>query len=222
MNADQLIAHFRQFPIDYVTNNYRWDDDVVLGWFNEAEREACIRARLIFDSTTENVCSLDLAAGTATYQTHDAIIEIQRAFIVKEDGMQQLYKFDRDELDRTYPEWRTKAEPPTGFVQDDKTITLNRVPVQDGEARLEVYRLPLSDMTGSSSVPEIAPIHHVEMVNWVCYRALSSEDFEELEGMQQRGEKYLRKFEAYFGRKPNADLRRRQRTNVPHSNKCHW
>ena len=215
MTGANLVDMFRQMPIDYAGNNYRWDDYLVLAWFNEAEREAAIRARLLFDATTESVCSVTVASGTATAAISDKILEIDRALL---DG-KQLAKISRTELDRVDPDWRTAAGTPTCLIHENLSIVVNRAVEADTDIALEVYRLPLVDFTLATS-PEIAPAHHNELLGWVCYRALTSEDFEELEGMQQRGEKHLAKFERYFGRKPNAGLRKRWRSDLPHRNKC--
>lgn len=221
MNGASLVELFRTHPIDY-TDPYMWEDTDVLAWINEAEREAAIRARLIFDRTTSAYCAISVTAGTARYAVNAKVFDISRAFFTDANSTRTtLEPRDRTELDRVFSDWRTTTEKPGGYVFDDTSITLDRLPDTAGTIALEVYRLPAADVTFSTS-PEIAAIHHGELVNWACYKALSTGDFEQIEETQQRANKYLALFEQYFGRKPSADLRRRQRANTPHVNKAWW
>jgi len=214
----QLLALFHLNPVD-MTEPYRWEDEQVYSWLSEGQREACIRSRLIYDTATTAVCRVSVTAGTASYATSALIIQIGAVFLVDGDGVRTaLNQYDRIELNRIFPEWRTTEDTPTGFVHEGNTLVLNRIPTADATLYIEAYRLPLVDI-GMSAQPETPAIHHDELVNWAIYRAHLIEDDDE-EQPSGRWRKYLERFEAYFGRKPDADLRRKQLANVQHCNKC--
>ena len=218
MNGSALLAEFRDLSQDTV-EPYLWDDAFVLGKLNEAEREAADRARLLFDETTEAIVDIAVTAGTATYATSPLIIDIVRAFWVVDGESSPLHLYDRHELDRLRYDWRTERDTPTGLVWDGARVTLNRVPAVDGTIHLEVHRLPAASFTTSTS-PEIPSVHHQELVSWALFRAFSVPD---ADGANPAlADKYLVRFERYFGRKRGANLRRSQRANKPHVNKAWW
>lgn len=216
----QLISLFHQNPVD-MTAPYRWSDTQIYGWLSEGQREACIRARLIKDVSTESVCVVSVSAGTETYQASELIIRVDSAFLVGPDGRRyQLDIIDRIEADRLFPEWRTTTDTPSAIIHEGTSLTLNRLPVEDATLHLEVLRLPVSDI-GATVSPEIPAIHHEELVSWALYRALLIEDDDDEKPMG-RWSKYLARFESYFGKKPTADLRRKQSSNRPHRTKAWW
>lgn len=212
MNGDDLVAAFRDLPIDY-TPPFRWDDDKILAWMNEAEREAAIRGKLIYDRDTESVCKLTLVPGQRRYRLSPLIDHI----VCARHGGRRLHAYDREELDRLDDDWRDSTSWSAGYVFDDTHIELVGVASELlGDVWLDVYRLPLQDF-GSTSSPEIAEIHHTHLVDWAAYRALSTEDFEERQVMDRSADLYLARFERYFGAKPSVNIRRRQHANRPHA-----
>lgn len=216
----QLLSLFHQNPVD-MTAPYRWSDAQVYGWLSEGQREACIRAKLIKDVSTASICEIDVSAGTATYQASELIIRIDAAFLVGSDGNRaSLSVIDRVEADRIFPDWRTTADTPSAIIHEGTKLTLNRLPLEDATLHLEVLRLPISDINATAA-PEIPAVHHEELVSWALYRALLIEDDDDEKPMG-RWQKYLSRFESYFGKKPSADLRRRQASNLPHRTKAWW
>ena len=216
----ELLALFHLNPVD-ATTPYRWTDAQIYSWLSEGQREAAIRGLLIRDVDTVSVCRVSVTSGTSVYAISPLIIRVDAAFLVDSDGNRSsIGIYDRKELDRIYPNWRTEEDTPTGFAIEGNTLTLDRVPIADATLYLEVHRLPLAVISASSQ-PEIPAIHHDELVNWALYRAHLTEDDDE-ERPVGRWKKYLDQFERYFGRKPNADLKRKQATNTPHRVKAWW
>ena len=66
MTLEDLIYRFRVLSLDNVTPPF-WADEDVIDWLNEAQNEACIRARLIREDELEAVCTIALTPGTHTY-----------------------------------------------------------------------------------------------------------------------------------------------------------
>lgn len=216
----QLLDLFHLNPIDSA-DPYRWDDEQVFAWLSEGQREACIRGGLLRDVSTVSICEIAIVAGTSSYVVSPLVIKIEVARLLDSSGSySQMGIFDRLEMDRVMPDWRSTEDTPTGIVFDGATLTLNRIPIADATLKLEVLRLPLANISASSQ-PEIPSVHHDELINWPLYRAHQIEDDDE-ERPSGRWQTYYSRFESYFGRKPNADLRRKQSTNTPHRIKAWW
>lgn len=225
MNVTELIARFRLESGDDETP-YTWTDTEVLTWLNEAIDESCTRMPLIFDATTEAVCEIDVTADTATYDTHESIVRILKAYIVT-DSDEYLYLeiVSRDEMDNDNPTWREdESSEPEYLIVDEQSVTIHPPPEEDGVLYLEVSRTPLSTEQLSIPVgeetpgtPAIAKPHHKHLVEWVKHCALSIEDTDKYS--PAKAESCRAKFDKYFGFQPNADRRRKWRENRPKVNR---
>ena len=79
---------------------------------------------------------------------------------------------------------------------------------------LEGYRTPKALMAADTDEPEINPIHHVHLVEWSQFLFYSTQDSEMYD--PARAAAFRAAFTAYFGERPDADLRRITREDVPH------
>ncbi len=214
MNLRALVDVFRIKAQDNV-RPYLWPDDEVAAWFSDAEQEAAIRARLITDHE-----EIAIAAGEAGIDLPKCLFDIQYAELRSADGTAREIKgTDRVTLDASRPGWRTKTEPPTGYIHDDRTLTFGAIPDADYTLYLEFFRVPAARLENDSDEPEIAEQHHMALLDWVLFRAYEKPDADTMNpGKSAEGEA---RFTAYFGQRPNADLRRRQNANRPHRNRLH-
>lgn len=64
-----------------------------------------------------------------------------------------------------------------------------------------------------TDTPEINKAHHRHLVNWVLHRAFSVPDEEFVD--PEKSVRALDNFEQYFGLRPDSDLRRMTRHDVP-------
>lgn len=202
MTLNDLIATARLRAADTIGNPYLWSDDEWMAFANDAEREACRRARLITDSSTAEVCSITLSATVATYDLDPRILFIQRAKLVGRS--QPLGRASFKDLDRSAPDWEGETGEPRAYVPDMDTGLFRPYPTPDstGQVRLTVTRLPLDDMTDGSNTPEIRPHLHDSLVHWMLYRAYSKQDSEVADPNKAAG--YLTLFEQEFGKKSSA------------------
>lgn len=215
MNLRELIDAFR-VEADDRAKPYFSSDQQVIDWLNEAEREACIRARLIHE-----VVEISVAAGDPGIVVDPLVIEIFHAQLVDSGGrITELWPTERMEMDRRRRGWRSETRCPDGYVHDDKSLVLNAIPDADYTLRIEVYRLPDMDMAEVTSAPEIAEIHHRQLVDWALYRAFSVPDADKFDS--KRAGQAEARFERYFGKRPAARVRRRQHANRPHHNQPCW
>lgn len=217
MQLSDLISRFRTLANDKV-EPYFIDDASVTDWLNDAVSEACIRGRLLHESQNDDVCKIDVIAGTEHYVLHDSLYELSRVWFEPSNGAHGTYLalMSAESLDRRYrgDNWKLEQGAPQFAIQDDTGIRLVPIPNVDGELQLEGYRVPLSPMENDTDVPEINSIHHVHLIQWVLYQAFKVPDAEFFD--PNRSALAEQEFTEYFGIRPDSDLRRITREDVPH------
>ena len=171
----------------------------ILSYANDAEREACIRGRLLTDSTTAEICSIPILPDVAMYDRDPRVLLVVRGKLA--GAAKPLSKISFTRLDELVDSWEDLSGEPVAFVtgMDKNKLRLFRKPVSAGTLNLSVVRLPLQDMTTKSS-PEINSYLHVALVPWIKYRIYGNQDAE-LVNKVYAGE-MLAQFEAKFGRRP--------------------
>ena len=220
MTLAELIASFRADADDLVSP-YLWSAPDLTRWANEAEQEAALRANLLFDASTQAVCQIAIVAGTTSYALHAKVHDVEHARIIDAAGnVTKLAILDRIELERIRPDWRYETRPPRALVRYDGRIEVDCIPDASYTLRLEVHRLPMTDMAADASTPEISAVHHRHLVHWMLHRAYARPDSETRDpGKSASAEA---EFSKMFGRRPDADLRRAQQANRPQINKAVW
>ena len=219
MTRDELISDFRAITQDKV-EPFLFETADVARWLADAEAEAAIRGRLLHESQDARVCERDVTAGEAGYALHPALYEITHIGF-KPTGAtrrEHLRLVSTEGLDRTVADWRDLTGPARYAIQGDTSLRLVPAPDQAGTLYLEGYRVPLKSLAESkSSTPEIHQGHHRHLVHWALYRAFSTPDAETLDlGKAADAE---RDFTAYFGARPDSNLRRITREDGPQTNK---
>lgn len=201
MTLAQLIAAARREASDTVAP-YLWSDADWTDYANEAQREACRRARLIVDSTTTAICRLTMVADTATYALDPRILFIKRVKLSTRTTSLRPVSFK--DLDRSAPGWEDETGEPSHFVpdMDENTFRPYPTPSAAGTVSLTVIRLPLEDMEGLGDEPEIKSHLHSALVYWMMHEAYAKQDSETLD--KQKSADNLAAFEAEFGKKSTA------------------
>lgn len=222
MTRQELIQEFRATVRD-TEQPYLWPDEQVEAWLDEAEQEACIRGRLLHESCHPLVCEIAVQAGVAVYPLHAAVTEITHLSL--EAGGELGRDIPLCSMDAVDAQlnigWRTQRGRVKAAIQMDKTIRLAPVPDTDGLLRLECYRLPLRPVSRrAEAVPEIHAAHHRSLLDWVLYKAYGVPDSDLMD--VQRSAQAERVFSQYFGARPDCDLRRQTRHDVPHNNQVYW
>lgn len=220
MNLEQLIAAYRLRSDDRSTPPHVSDADLAL-FASEAEREACIRARLIFDSTSgTGLTQYAVTANQAVVDIHPLIDIISAARFQPAAGGKPR------ELELTGLDWiqdqcdwqgRTSSRP-CALAHLQKQVRIWPMPSVAGTLYLDVYRLPLSALEDPEDDPEIDEDHHDGLVDWMLFRVYSSKDGE-LED-PKRAADALALFEERFGERPSADVRRRHRERRRVTTRC--
>lgn len=215
MQLKELIRRFRVQANDKVEPYFNEDEDVI-AWLNDAVKEACIRGRLLHESQDGAVCKIAVTAGTSHYPLHPSLYELSRIWFEPADGQPGSFisLTSAENLDRTYyRDWKSMSEFPRFVIQDDTAIRLVPCPNIDGELQLEGYRVPLVDMQNDTDEPEINVLHHVHLIQWALAQAFSVPDAEFFDA--NRAAIAEQAFTDYFGQRPDSDLRRITREDVP-------
>ncbi len=221
MNLRELIASFRKDGGDEAAG-YLWDDPTATRFLNEAEDEACIRQKLIREKSDTSICQIAVQAGLSTYDLDPHVIDVVYAGMTYASSPTmtpyRLGKTTSDELDQYRPQWRVLKCRPQNIICYDKSIELDCIPDAAYTINLEVFRLPNNPMSAMDDEPEINAVHHRHLVPWALHRAYSTQDGEtENAG---RAKKFEDQFDLYFGKRPDANNRRRQNASKPHRNRA--
>lgn len=218
MVLSELLRRFRVDANDRVEPYFNDDVDVI-AWLNDAVNEACLRGRLLHESQDSGVCSIPVTAGTSQYTLHPSLYELTHVWFEPDNGFRgsNLPVVSPEYLDQRYgcDNWRRLKGMPQFAIQDDTTIRLVPIPDVDGELQLEGYRVPLSPMENDTDVPEINQIHHVQLIQWVLHQAFKVPDAEFFD--PNRSALAEQEFTDYFGIRPDSDLRRITREDIPHN-----
>ena len=221
MNLEQLTAQFR-VDADDLTEPHFWAAEWIATWLTEAQAEAAIRKRLLYEASNPAVCQIAVAANAATHDLHKSLFElVHLRFQATGAATSSVVTIKaREELDRIRPGWRDETGTPRYAVQDDTRITLVPRPEVAGTLHVEGYRVPLKALENDTDKPELNESHHRHLVHWALHRAFSKPDAETID--PTRAATAEAAFTRYFGPRPDSDLRRATRSDVPQTNKVFW
>lgn len=221
MTLEQLIQQFR-VDADDLTRPHFWDAEWIATWLTEAQAEAAIRKRLLYEASNPAVCQIAVAANAATHDLHKSLFElVHLRFQATGATTSSVVTIKaREELDRIRPGWRDETGTPRHAIQDDTRITLVPRPELAGTLHIEGYRVPLKALENDTDKPEIHEAHHRHLVHWALHRAFTKPDSETID--PTRAATAEAAFTRYFGPRPDADLRRSTRHDEVQTNKAFW
>ncbi len=210
MTLADLIAGFRTDANDKA-QPYFCADSEVTAWINEAVNEACIRGRLIHESSNAGIINIDVVPNTSVYQLHVSLYELDYvSFLLDGETESTPVKLvSREWLDDNVLNWRYLVGDPEYGIQSDKSIRLVPKPENDGTLIMEGYRLPTAALVQTTDVPEINPAHHRHLINWALHKGFSMPDAEFFDA--KRAALAEEAFIKYFGLRPDYDMRRKVR-----------
>lgn len=208
MNLAEIVAVFRYESDDEVAP-YKISNTRAIEFANDAENQACRRARLLRDASTEDVCIYTVDADDETVPLHASVLFVRRA-IVDGESRPLLRKFMAD-MDAERPGWETEVGPPIAFIPDFESgkLRLYPIPEEGLTLNLQVIRLPLAPMVDIAyavgppevliDIPEIPARLHRELVYWMLHRLYSKKDSANETRDDKLADDYERRFAAVFG-----------------------
>lgn len=218
MTLADLIYSFRT-RADDLNEPYLWSNAEITLYLNQSDNEAAERALLIQDATTTAVCTLTMAAGTASYALHAAVLRIDRAKLTSTGDL--LDVVSREQLDRLQPGWETATGTPEYVIEvGDGNVIITPTPTAIDTITLTVKRLPLTVMAVDTDTPEIPARHHYRMLDWALRCAYMKQDADA--GNAAMADKYDTEFERSFGKRLDANVQRKQRYRRPNTIKSGW
>lgn len=229
MTLGELRLRLRERLDDNVAP-YLWSDAELNSFLNQAVDEACVRARLIVDSTSAEVTPIAITAGVNQYPIHRSVFYIDRIY---DTGSKcEVLKAGHDDLDERYPQWLDAEGSPAKFMLDlnfyhvpgdeehTHKLTLFPKPDVDTTLQLTVFRLPLEPMASDGDTPELPSFFHPDLLHWACHLALLKQDADT--DSASRSERYALKFETAFGPKPDASMVEFRRKKRPKRVIARW
>lgn len=217
MNLEGLIAEFRR-RVDDQTEPYLHSDEAVIGWANEAEREAALRAKLIHDPDFDRFA---LVPGQSDYTISPLVIALDRLTVALAAGGRP-YDLDLTGSDALSDQrdWHSRRGRPTAAAWAGETLRLWPEPDRAGTVQVVCYRYPRAAMTQDSDEPEIHQEWHAGLVDWIVYRAASCRDADTYdEGMAAMA---LAEFTRNFGARDTANVVRRHRERRRVTTRMAW
>lgn len=218
MTLSDLINEFRSLAFDEV-EPYLFGDDKITNWLNEGVKEACVRGRLLHECDDVDICQIAIKAGQVKYPTHPKLYEITHTSVqlpsVNGGKRTNVCLVSFEEMTSADRDWRYDEHnygEPLHLIQHDTYVRLSHTPADDGTLYLEGYRLP-NAMVNDDDEPELHLAHHTHLVDWALHKAFSVPDSEVFD--VNKSIMAEQRFTQYFGFRPDSDLRRITRHDVP-------
>jgi hypothetical protein len=181
------------------------ESDELKRLLNDAVSEACIRTRVIQDSSSASA-TIGIVAGQATYRLNKSIFAVRRVRL--EGQTEPMRLIDTAELDHEQPGWDDASRAPgtpryACFDHGTGTVRLVPTPAVDGVVRMLVWRGPTdSEVMAESDDEPALPVHmHRELVHWAAAQCFLNKDSEVLD--ERKAAEQFQLFEAAYGRKPD-------------------
>lgn len=202
MERGELKLALRRDVLDDAVEPFLYDDEALNGFFNDAVRQVCLRSRALVDSTS-SLTQLAIASGERRIKLNKAILAVRFARLTDCDALEGI---TAKRLWKCEPGWDTSdAGTPSYWVPDyqDGYLYFDRPVDQARTLKLSVWRMPTEAevMEDDGDEPVIPEHWHMDLLDWVAYRAFSSKDSEQ--GDEKRAANHLAAFEAKVGRLPS-------------------
>lgn len=200
-SLEQLVSVARSrlddLPGDIAAPTQSWDnDDSGLLWTNdelctfadEAQQEVA-RRKPILDSSTPEITEIAMPITVQTVSYDARILMIDRVKVVETASADEVLLTKRSQfwMDRRYRDWELEGNATTPGTpmfwidyMDERKIKLYPVPDLVGVLHLTVWRMALAHLSWTlrHKILEVASEHHMDMIDWIQYRAYLKRDAE--------------------------------------------
>lgn len=192
MTPSQLKDLFRSDVRDEATP-YLWSDVGIFVYMDDAQKMFCRLGGGIADSSSP-MCSLPVVAGEVHIDFDPRIIKLRDLRRASDGRNVDIINFEdlgtpgwsQDDYGHSYawgnggPKFSDRQGPVRAAVvgMDANKIRVIDVPQSNDTLNAIVYRMPLEDITASSTAFEIDSQHHRYLLNWMKHLAHEKQDAE--------------------------------------------
>ena len=158
----------------------------------------------IIGDASKALCRVCVTQGVGDYSLSHKVIKIDICYLGSLNGV-PLFQKTKGWLDRHYYQWRTAEGIPQFYLEERGRLTLVPKPSSafnnntgKDTLNLEVYRLPLKDLSVSENNElEIPEEYQFSLVDYICYLAYSKQGSETEDKQKSAG--HLARFTEKFG-----------------------
>lgn len=165
MNLRDLIAAFRE-DIRDTKKPYLVSDRMATRFANRAECDAARRSRMLVDSTTPEICEVQVSVGESVIDIDPRIISVRRALL--QSGSRPLAKRTVRQMDDEFPGWDSSSSQSVPFIvvvdYGTNQLFLYPKPRSETQLLLTVTREPLAPMEKETDSPELPGRTHDAIV----------------------------------------------------------
>lgn len=188
MTIAALIAEARRDLLNDYIEPYRWSDEQLTRYANEAVTEACNRIELIHKTKT-----LSVVAGTAAYVIDPYTQKIFYANLALGDTPLKQATAATLDITQGY-QWRSRTGTPRDYIREGRTLTLFPNPVVNDTLTFNCTSIP--DLTFDIDT-DIEAADQKGLLYWIAYKAFLFPDPETFNNL--RAIDYFTMFNSVYG-----------------------
>ncbi|MBF0337074.1 MAG: hypothetical protein HQL05_04510 [Nitrospirae bacterium] len=179
MTVKDILQRTRQLLTDNIPP-YLWSDTELVDYLNDAINELLIQTRLLIDSSTAEICRIEVSAGVNAYALDRRVIALKRVMLQGTGTL--LVRVTQQYMDASGGNWEQATGNPRNYLLDATSgyLTLYPTPDKSDTMRLTVYRLPINDLspTAQEAEPELNYRYHPKLIAGIICRAYEKTDTE--------------------------------------------
>lgn len=177
MTPSEIIKSARITLNDNDSAGYRDSDEVLLGFVNDAIREAAIVQPALFSTIADYTCVPDSCEQGITYADAAMLLEVLCIH-----GGNSVTPFDFPSMDAFHPSWRTDAEGPAQqwakFANDPfKFYIYPKAPALTQQVLdVRYVRNPAANFDLLDAITELPDVYKTALHDYVVYRVSMKDD----------------------------------------------
>lgn len=210
MTPVELLALFRSEMSD-TEETYFWSNSEFYTYLDDAQKMFCRLTDGISDASTKSVVELAFTPGTEWFKLHRSILKIRTAIRVSNGKPVSIYNVE--DMATKGMRFDARTGPLTALIEgmEENKARAYPTPSDEDTIRLTVFRLPLTTVDKDAEL-EIAEQHHINLLDWVKYRAYSKQDAETLDKNKARD--FEDRFRAYCNQAKLEQQRKRHKVRT--------
>jgi hypothetical protein len=200
--AAEIIDQIRKRYLMDTQDPPLWCDEVMLDNYNEARREAALRA-LIFNDVATALPDLTLTADNPVYTLDNRILKVRTIGLSWPEGMiTNLKPMTVTQMGQEFGRfWQSDTGQPIAYWPNQHSIRLYPIPNAEWAGQtltVDGFRFPLAELALTDEETEFGTLEVNALMYWVCHLAYLLED-SDIQSKVNRSALYADKFAEKFG-----------------------